>query len=209
MIERALALADAEGLEAVTMRRLGQDFAVTPMALYWYISNKDELLDAMGDALFAGIDLSSDPALPWPERLHQLVARLVQALRAHPGSVSLAFARVLVCADGCALAEVVLALLREAGFAVAQAAAIATQALRTAVTLVATEPGAMPGQDGEQHEALLAAKRAGLATLPADRFPHLLESADALLACDDMDAYYASGVELFVAGVQALAPAEG
>ncbi len=53
IVDRAIAIADVEGLEAVSIRRLGQQFGVTPMALYWHVQNKDELLAAMGDRIFA------------------------------------------------------------------------------------------------------------------------------------------------------------
>ena len=49
MIDHALDVADTDGLAAVSIRRIAQDFGVTPMALYWHVKNKDELLAAMGD----------------------------------------------------------------------------------------------------------------------------------------------------------------
>ena len=49
IIDRALALADREGLDAVSIRRIAQDLGVTPMALYWHVKNKEELLAAMGE----------------------------------------------------------------------------------------------------------------------------------------------------------------
>src|SRR4028119_2254718 len=47
VVEGALALADAEGLGAVTIRRLAKELGVTPMALYWHFRSKDELLEGM------------------------------------------------------------------------------------------------------------------------------------------------------------------
>src|SRR5215469_5319588 len=44
VVERALALSDADGLEAVTIRRLATELGVSPMALYWHFRTKDELL---------------------------------------------------------------------------------------------------------------------------------------------------------------------
>src|ERR1700704_1331822 len=55
IVERALSVMDAEGPDAVTIRRIAQEFGVTPMALYWHVANKDELLAAMGDALLADV----------------------------------------------------------------------------------------------------------------------------------------------------------
>jgi AcrR family transcriptional regulator len=44
VVDRALWLADAEGVEALTIRRLAQELGVTPMALYWHFRNKEELI---------------------------------------------------------------------------------------------------------------------------------------------------------------------
>lgn len=52
VVEGALALADAEGLEAVTIRRLAKELGVTPMALYWHFSSKGELLEGMAARIF-------------------------------------------------------------------------------------------------------------------------------------------------------------
>ena len=48
-------------------------------------------------------------------------------------------------------------------------------------------------------------KREMLAGLPQDRFPHLVECADAMFECADPQAYYAAGIDLYLAGVSALA----
>ena len=60
IVERAIALADAGGIEAVTIRRLARELGVTPMALYWYFRNKDELLDGMAARLLESVDLPVD-----------------------------------------------------------------------------------------------------------------------------------------------------
>jgi TetR/AcrR family tetracycline transcriptional repressor len=66
VVERALALADELGLEALTIRRLAQDLGVTPMALYWHFRSKEELLAGLGDQVWAEIDADADPAADWP-----------------------------------------------------------------------------------------------------------------------------------------------
>ena len=50
-------MADLDGLAAVSIRRIAQDFGVTPMALYWHVKNKDELLAAMGDRILSAVDM--------------------------------------------------------------------------------------------------------------------------------------------------------
>ena len=105
IVQRALEIADVETVDAVTIRRLGQEFGVTPMALYWHVKNKDELLDAMGDALFADLAYETDPEASWDQQLAAVVRALITALRKHPGSRELAYRRVMVCPEGLAIAE--------------------------------------------------------------------------------------------------------
>jgi AcrR family transcriptional regulator len=200
---RALSLADTEGLAAVTIRRLGQEFGVTPMALYWHFQNKEELLDAMGDALFDSVATRADDG-PWHQQLRALFDDIAVALREHPGSATLAFRRIMACPAGQALTENALRILAEAGFPTRVAANLASQGLMTIVALVANEPGTQPGLDGVDLEAHLAEKRARVRTLPADRFPHVLAALDDLLDCDDPDEFYAFSLDLFIAGAQAM-----
>lgn len=203
IVERALAIADAETLDAVTIRRLGQEFGVTPMALYWHVKNKDELHDAMGDALFADLDFDAGPGASWDEQLAAGVRALIAALRRHPGSRELAYRRIMACREGLAITEHVLRALREAGFTRRQTADIATHALQTAVMLVSSEPGAEPGYLAAEAEARLADKRARIDALPADEYPFVKEIGPEMLSCDDPEQFYDFNVQLFVAGARA------
>jgi len=204
VIERALDLADAESLDAVTVRRLAQEFGVTPMALYWHVKNKDELLEAMGDDFYAHISLTGLDDGTWQDRLAEIVDRLITTLRRHPASVSLAMPRILRCPRGCQLTELTLQLLRDAGFDTARSADIARTAMQTAIRLVADWPGAENGVPCQERASVVAAKREWIARLPGDRFPRLAESIDALTNCDDSEAYFTGGKELFLFGVAAL-----
>ena len=209
IVERALDLADAEGLDAVTIRRLGQEFGVTPMALYWHVKNKDELLDAMGDQLFVGLDYATPPGAAWHEQLAAVVHALAAALRRHPACVDLAFRRIFSCEEGRQVSEYTLGLLREAGFSRRETADVATHALQTAVMLVRSEPGAEPGTTPEELAASLDVKRAYLDTLPVDQYPYIREMAGEMLHCDDSSAYYRFGVDVFVAGARAMLQSAG
>ncbi len=211
VVERALAVADAEGLDAVTIRRLAADLGVTPMALYWHVASKDELLAAMGDRLFAGMPPHTDPASPWPDQLRELVGALVAALRAHPATAALAAPRVLQNDEGRELTERALQLLRTAGFPVEQAAQIARHLLRTAISLVIESQvielaGAGASLDPGQRAEALRLKRLALLGLPQQRFPHLVEAADALTDCADEEAYYNFGIELLIVGIESSTP---
>jgi TetR/AcrR family tetracycline transcriptional repressor len=205
IIDRAVAVADADGLEAVSLRRLGQEFGVTPMALYWHVQNKDELLAALGDRLFADLDLPTDRSQPWDQRLRELMVVLLAGLRRHPALLPLAFQRVTASSDGLELTETALQILRDGGFSARDAAGIAGHALRSTIGLIADEPGTQAGRPDPDHEATQALKRARLESLPVGLYPRLLESADDLLDCQDRSEYEALGVDLFISGVLALA----
>jgi AcrR family transcriptional regulator len=204
VVDRALALADAEGLDAVTIRRLGQEFGVTPMALYWHVKNKDELLDAMGDALWAGMVYDADPELPWEDALKEVVQALVAALRAHPACTELAFRRVFSAPEGLRAAEYLYGMLLGAGFSKRRTADIAVHALHTAVMLVQSQPGSEPGSSAKEFAEVMAYKRGVLEALPTAQYPHIRELTDEILTCDDAEGYYALGVDVFVAGVRSM-----
>ena len=81
--ETAVALADAEGLEAVSMRRLAERLAVSTMALYRYVNGKDELLELMTDAVTDPAALTADPA-DWRAVFREVASRRRETALAHP-----------------------------------------------------------------------------------------------------------------------------
>lgn len=119
IVETAVAIADGEGLDAVSMRRLGQQLQVDPMSLYRYIGDKDGLLDAMVDAVLAEIRPVTDAAT-WIEsaRATMLAARAVMAR--HPWTAELVKGRPQPTPGGLRHLDTVLGILREAGFSVDQ-----------------------------------------------------------------------------------------
>ena len=88
IVETAIGIADREGLEAITMRRLGRSLGVGAMALYTYVPGKAELLDLMLDRVYAEMPEDAWPA-DWRERV-AAVARDNRALyEAHPWAAAL------------------------------------------------------------------------------------------------------------------------
>jgi TetR/AcrR family tetracycline transcriptional repressor len=203
IVEKALSVMDAEGPDAVTIRRIAQEFGVTPMALYWHVANKDELLAAMGDALLA--DVTPPPATgSWHAQLRGVVEALIAGLARHPAAAELVFPRILVAEPGLRLTEFTLALLEDAGFTRQQAADLARTGLQTAMMLVAQQPGAENQAARDQRDALLAEKRAHVEGLSNELYPHVRAAVGALTDCDDEAAYFAFGIDLYVEGAQAL-----
>jgi AcrR family transcriptional regulator len=84
IVEAAIAIADADGLDAVSMARVAERLGFTPMALYRHVSNKDELLVLMQDAA-VGPPPPFDEALDgWRPRLERWCTELLAVMTVHP-----------------------------------------------------------------------------------------------------------------------------
>ncbi|HEU4326977.1 MAG TPA: TetR/AcrR family transcriptional regulator C-terminal domain-containing protein [Roseiflexaceae bacterium] len=84
LVETAVAIADAEGIEAVTVRRLARDMGVAAMSLYTYVANKSDLVELMIDAVYLELPERSPAEGGWRARV-TAVAEDNQALyRRHP-----------------------------------------------------------------------------------------------------------------------------
>jgi TetR/AcrR family tetracycline transcriptional repressor len=207
VVERGLAIADAEGMEAVTIRRLAADLGVTPMALYWHFRSKEELLAGLADRLWTEFDVGVDAEAEWSDQLGGLMESLVRVLRSHPAASSLLLEGEKRTSEAAQIAlETTLEVLHRGGFSAEYAAAIARGALFTAITLAMSEPGSEPGMTDAELAEHLRQTRVRLSLLPPERFPRVIEAAGPLTACDNPDFHYQLGVDLFVAGVRALAP---
>jgi AcrR family transcriptional regulator len=205
VVDRALALADASGLEALTIRKLATELGVTPMALYWHFRGKDELLEGLAERAWSEIDVTTDPAAPWTDQLRGILVSLLTVLRAHPAAPQLiARSEKLHGESALKATEVTLDILRTAGFSPLDASAIARSALWTGLMLVMSEPGIELIDEAARTE-LQRKKQVTLATLPPARYPRLVECAIPMTACDDPELHYQFGVEMFMAGVASLA----
>ncbi len=208
VVGRALQLADAEGIDAVTIRRLANELGVTPMALYWHFRNKEELIAGVADRIWSEIRSDVDPAAAWPLQLRSLLESLIDVLHTHPSA-----SQVLLGADKLGPAcrqvtEVALEVLHGAGFDAVHASEIVKSALWTGLMLVMSEPGFNPGMAEEEHAELMRRKHIEVASLPPQRYPRLVEAAVPMTACgpEALEFHYQLGVDLFIAGVQAMAP---
>jgi TetR/AcrR family transcriptional regulator, tetracycline repressor protein len=85
VVDAALQIAREEGIDALTMRRLSRELGVSPMAAYYYIKSKEELLDLMAAKALADIRVPSGTDLPWHVRLRMLIDRVDSQLRHYRG----------------------------------------------------------------------------------------------------------------------------
>lgn len=84
VVRSAIAIADAEGLPMLTMRRVATDLGVATMSLYRHVSGKDELVLSMLDAVFGDHPLPPEIPRGWRARLETAGHQMWQLFRAHP-----------------------------------------------------------------------------------------------------------------------------
>jgi AcrR family transcriptional regulator len=120
VVAAAIELADRDGIESISMRRLAQELGVEAMSLYTHVRNKDDLLDGMVDAVISKIPASADGA-GWKASLRQLALAARGVVLAHPWAPRIIETRAAPGAAAIQYVNAVLGILREGGFTVAQA----------------------------------------------------------------------------------------
>ncbi|CCF65602.1 Putative transcriptional regulator, TetR family [Nocardia cyriacigeorgica GUH-2] len=84
-MEAALRVVRADGVDKLSMRRLSRELGVSPMAPYYYVADKRELLDLVATAALAGVRKPPPESGPWQQRLRELIDQIDEKLRKHPG----------------------------------------------------------------------------------------------------------------------------
>ncbi|MEZ5721924.1 MAG: TetR/AcrR family transcriptional regulator C-terminal domain-containing protein [Paracoccaceae bacterium] len=116
----SLALADAEGIDALSMRRLGRALGAGAMSLYHHVRDKDALLDGMVDLVFAEIHLPESGG-DWQAALRARAVSTRDVLARHPWAIALIETRTAPGPANLRHREAVTATLRKAGFSVRMA----------------------------------------------------------------------------------------
>jgi TetR/AcrR family transcriptional regulator, tetracycline repressor protein len=204
VVDRALKLADADGLDALTIRKLAQDLGVTPMALYWHFRSKEDLLEGMAEQVWSEIEVRVDPSVPWWAQLQGGLESLLRVLRAHPAAPQLVLEHEKQNEAALRATEAALEILHGAGFGAQEASEIARSTLWTGIMLVMSESGYHPDMAEDERAEHQRRTEISFAMLPAARYPRLVESATYMASCDP-DLHYRLSVELFIAGVRAMA----
>ena len=165
IVSTALAIVDRDGLKSLSMRRLGDELGVDPMAVYYYLPNKQALLDAIVEAVMASIDLSVDDlAKPAEERILAAARAYRDALLAHANALPILLAHGPVTPVAMRPVELFIGILRDAGLPPAEALAgmnVIAAAVRGAVGM------------GPVHEPTQEDLEAMWRALPANEFRDL------------------------------------
>jgi AcrR family transcriptional regulator len=202
VLATALELVDAEGLDALTMRRLGQELGRDPMSLYRYAENRAALLDGVSELVLNELPVhEEDP--DWKAQLRQIAHNLRLLALQHPNVVPLLVTRPLSTPLGLRPLgtlrplEQILALLVGAGFSPPDALHVYRAYYGFLYGHILNELQEFV-VDPEENEVLL---RLGLHRLPAKEFPLLRALAPALAEYDG-SAELDQGLTILLSGLE-------
>jgi TetR/AcrR family tetracycline transcriptional repressor len=95
IVRAALGVIRAEGLDALSMRRLSRELGRSAMAPYWYVADRQQLLDLVARELLADVPVPAADSGPWETRLREVIAAIDARLREHPGIAEVLLKRML------------------------------------------------------------------------------------------------------------------
>jgi AcrR family transcriptional regulator len=200
VLRAAVELADRDGIEALSMRKLGQELGVEAMALYRHVRNKDDLLDGLVETVVGEIELPY-PSRDWMAAMRALVMSSRQVMLSHPWAPRVIIDRPTVGPATLRHIDAVLGILSAGGFAI-DMAHHALHVLGSRILGFTQDP--FNDTEDVRPEPDVAVRRAReLAAV----FPHVGELAlaatheGALGGCDD-DVEFAFGLDLILEGLE-------
>jgi AcrR family transcriptional regulator len=116
ILDAALAVADEQGIERLTIRAIAERLEASPMSLYRHFEGKQELLEGLVGVAFGILDDEADSSGAWDEELRRMFSRMHRTLLDHPALLDLLRAPSASSAQLYDTYERMLALLRAAGF---------------------------------------------------------------------------------------------
>jgi TetR/AcrR family transcriptional regulator, tetracycline repressor protein len=202
IIERAVEIADVEGIEAVSMRRIASDLGATPMALYNHVANKDELLNGIAGQLLKEIDIAAIDMSDWAEAIKTGYSEFRRVLLRHPNLLPVLQRKTEMSPDALRPIELAVSILQSAGFS-------PEDALQAHWTLSGFAMGHVlwqmtnPLLDGEA-EGLMTPQIMAMnhrRVITADEFPCLTATLPAMENCD-MDEAWEFGLDSIIEGLR-------
>ena len=199
VLDAALALADRDGVGALSMRKLAQELGVEAMSLYHHVAGKDAILDGIVDVVFAEIELPSGEG-GWKAAMRRRAVSAREALRRHPWATALMESRSTPGPANLRHHDAVLGVLRNAGFSV-ELAAHAYSLLDAYIYGFALQESSLPFDTPEETAEVASSIMDGF---PADAFPYLTEIAveHVLQPGYDYGNEYRFGLELILDGLE-------
>jgi AcrR family transcriptional regulator len=201
IVQAALRILDAEGLDGFSMRRVADELDTGAASLYWHVGSKDGLLDLILDEVIGEQEVPDPDPERWQEQLRELARTMRRTILSHRDIVRISIGRVPMGPNALRLSERVVAILRAGGVP----DELAVQSFLLLISAVngftmdeagfadAPEGAPPPDEAGELVRDYFAA-------LPTEQFSNLKEVAEHF-ALTDQDARFELLLDLFVDGL--------
>ncbi|SEG28769.1 regulatory protein, tetR family [Nonomuraea solani] len=209
VIETGMRILDAEGLDALSMRRVAQELDTGPASLYAHVAGKDELLELIYDRVLGEIRLPERDPAHWKEQLRTYATEMHRVLAAHADVARAALATIPTGENSVRAGEWVFGLLIEAGMPPREAS-LAMDRLSLYLVGDAYEGSlhyarmraAGLTDRREYFESFIGQIAAYYRALPRDRFPHVSGHVDDLIDADGEERFR-YGLDLLLDGIEA------
>lgn len=202
IVEVALRIMDAEGLDAVSMRRVAHELGTGPASLYAHVRNKRDLHELMLDAVFREVDVPEPDPLHWQQQLKDLCRELARIMLASPGIARIAMETLIPTTPGLIVSmDAMIGMLRCGGIPDHRISA-ALDGLALYVTAYAYEASLWPIDESGQEEARRRIQQIQeyVASLPPERVPHM-HAVHPHFAADDAIDHFEFALDIFIAGL--------
>jgi AcrR family transcriptional regulator len=184
------------------MRHVARTLNVSAGALYWHVGSKDGLLDLIFDRVIGEVHVPEPEPGRWQDQLKEVARSERATILAHRDIIRLSIGRIPMGPSAVRHADRVLGILRAGG--VPDALAVAAQQLLTSIVIGfaidETGEGGHPPADQPPPDEAAAMASDYLASLPGDRFPHLVAVAEHI-ASDNADEHFELLLDIFVGGL--------
>ncbi|MEU5884223.1 TetR/AcrR family transcriptional regulator [Spirillospora sp. NPDC047279] len=213
IVDTAIRVLDAEGLDAVSMRRVAQELDTGPASLYAHVSNKEELLDLMLDRVCEEMRIPAEPdPARWREQVKEIAYEIHRVLSEHADIARVPLGSIPTGASSLRMNEMMLSVML-AGGVPPRAAAWGAERIYLYVNADAYDGSIhlakqrASGMERDEYMArFLGQVRDFFANLPADRFPATVRNVGDLMSGDGEDRFE-FGLEMLVRGIASYVPA--
>jgi len=210
IVDAALRVLDAEGLDAVSMRRVAEELKTGAASLYAHVANKEELLELIRERVLGEVRLPEPDPARWREQLRELAFEIQRAHAQHRDIARLSLGTIPVSYHAIRIGETMLAIML-AGGVPAKMAALAADRIALYIAadsfegaLIVARYGPSSPEASERFTKHLGEIHDYYRALPPATFPHLTAHVDDLRRADS-DERFAFGLDMLIRSLETYA----
>lgn len=203
IVDAAVRVLDADGADALTIRRLSQELETGPATLYWHITGKEELAELVYDRIMGEIELPEPDPDQWEEQIKEITRQGYRVMLSHNDAVKLSIGRAPVGPNMLAMIEWMLGLFEEAGIPPDIGSFfgdLVGRYIDASVLEVTGQPTLGESADGEGADVGRMIQQY-FGSLDPARFPHIVAMAGEVHQLDD-DARFEMGLDILMRGLR-------